>query len=76
VIPLLDLGPVPGFGKEFERRLEEVHIQADHSVKAGEALAGDQAGEPVVAHEPPDHCAVLLLDPGLVWSFAKSRSVL
>src|SRR5438105_10871561 len=66
VILLLDLGSLSGLGPELERWLEIIHIQANHPVKASQALAGDQAREALVAHEPPNDGAVLLLDPGLI----------
>ncbi|HMB02522.1 MAG TPA: hypothetical protein VKP69_02145 [Isosphaeraceae bacterium] len=66
VILLLDLGALADLGPELERWLEIIHIRADHAVKASQALAGDQAREALIAHEPADDGAILLLDPSLV----------
>ena len=46
--------------------MEIIHIQANCPIQASQALTGDQAREAVVAHEPANHRAILLLDPGLI----------
>src|SRR5208337_433410 len=66
VVPLLDLGPLSGLRLQFERWMEIIHIQANCPIQASQALTGDQAREAVVAHEPANHRAILLFDPGLI----------
>lgn len=74
VILLFDLGSLACLGLQLERRLEVVHILPNPLIQTSQTLAGNQSGEAFVAYEPPDHRAVLLLDPGLVVLLVSPRT--
>src|SRR5450759_5806111 len=60
------LGSLPRLLKQLEGRLEVVHVEPDCKIELAEQLSSDDARETVVADEPPDDGAVLLLNPGPV----------
>src|SRR6516165_10990605 len=51
---------------QFERGLEEVHIQPGTLVKPPQRCSGAEPAQPPVAGQPPHHRAIFLLHPGLI----------
>src|SRR5208283_2188007 len=74
MITLNHLGAFPALLGQFERWLEEVHIEPCRRIEAGHHTGSLDAVEPAVSDQTPDYCAVLLLDEGLVVLLVDARS--
>ena len=65
---------VAPLGLEFERRLEEIKVEARDGVQFGQRVGCRHAAEPAISHKAPDEGAVLLLDPGLIVFLVGARA--
>ena len=66
-------GAVPGLVDQFERRLEEIHVQTQRPVQVRHGLPGNMTRVTIMTDETPYHGTVLLLDPGLVVTAVRPR---